>query len=83
MYKRQTQMVADHVGADLHRLTSELDKLLISLPENDRRVTPEIVEREIGAVSYTHLMIRCSIPIYYTLFFIGNLSLGTGSVLLL
>lgn len=41
-------MVADHVGADLHRLTSELDKLLISLPENDRRVTPEIVEREIG-----------------------------------
>ena len=23
-------------------------------------------------------MIRCSIPIYYTLFFIGNLSLGDG-----
>ena len=45
---KATQMVADHVGADLHRLTSELDKLLISLPENDRRVTPEIVEREIG-----------------------------------
>ncbi len=41
-------MVAEHVGADLHRLSSELDKLLVSLPENDRRVTPEIVEREIG-----------------------------------
>ena len=41
-------MIADHIGADLNRLTSELDKLLISLSENDRRVTPDIVEREIG-----------------------------------
>ena len=41
-------MIADHIGADLHRLVSELDKVLITLPENDRRVTPEIVEREIG-----------------------------------
>ena len=41
-------MIAEHVGADLHRLTSELEKLLIALPENDRRVTPELVEREIG-----------------------------------
>lgn len=45
---KATQMIADHIGADLHRLTSELDKLLISLPETDRRVTPEIVEKEIG-----------------------------------
>ena len=41
-------MIADHVGADLSRLVSELDKVLISLPDNDRRITPEIVEREIG-----------------------------------
>lgn len=46
---KAVQMIADHVGADLHRLTSELDKLLISLPEEgDRRVTPELVERKIG-----------------------------------
>lgn len=45
---KATQMIADHIGPDLHRLTSELDKVLISLSENDRRVTPEIVEREIG-----------------------------------
>ena len=45
---KATQMVADHIGADLHRLTSELDKLLISLPENEKRVTPEIVEKVIG-----------------------------------
>ena len=45
---KATQMIAEHIGPDLHRLTSELDKVLISLSENDRRVTPEIVEREIG-----------------------------------
>ena len=45
---KAAQMMADHIGADLGRLTSELDKVLISLPETDKRVTPEIVEREIG-----------------------------------
>lgn len=45
---KATAMIAEHVGADLNRLTSELDKLLISLPENDKRVTPELVEKAIG-----------------------------------
>lgn len=45
---KSTSMIAESVGADLHRLTSELDKLLLSLSENDRRITPELVEREIG-----------------------------------
>lgn len=40
-------MVADHIGTDLSRLVSELDKVLISLSE-DKRVTPEIVEKQIG-----------------------------------
>ena len=46
--QKAVQMIADHVGADLHRLTSELDKILISFSEADRKVTPEIVEKEIG-----------------------------------
>ncbi|MBR5687672.1 MAG: DNA polymerase III subunit delta [Prevotella sp.] len=46
--QKSRQMIADHVGADLSRLVSELDKVLISLPENNRRITPDIVEREIG-----------------------------------
>lgn len=41
-------MIAEHIGADLSRLVSELDKVMISLPDDNRRVTPEIVEREIG-----------------------------------
>ena len=46
--QKAAQMIADHVGVDLHRLTSELDKILISFSEVDRMVTPEIVEKEIG-----------------------------------
>ncbi|MBQ6204078.1 MAG: DNA polymerase III subunit delta [Prevotella sp.] len=42
------QMVADHIGADLSRLVSELDKVVLSLPEDNRRITPEIVEEQIG-----------------------------------
>ena len=42
------QIIADHIGTDLSRLASELDKVLISLPEDHLRVTPEVVEREIG-----------------------------------
>ena len=45
---KSTQLIADAIGADLSRLTSELDKVLISLPDNDRRVTPQVVEDQIG-----------------------------------
>lgn len=45
---KSAQMMADHIGADLSRMAGELDKLILSLPENDRRITPEIVEAGIG-----------------------------------
>ena len=45
---KSAAMIAEHIGADLSRLISELDKVMISLPDNNRRVTPDIVEREIG-----------------------------------
>lgn len=45
---KSTQMIAEAVGADLSRLTGELDKVLLSLPEQDRRVTPQVVEDQIG-----------------------------------
>lgn len=45
---KSAQMIADHVGADLNRLNSELNKLVITLPADDRRVTPELVEQHIG-----------------------------------
>ena len=45
---KSTQVIADAVGADLSRLVSELDKVMLSLPEEDRRVTPQVVEDQIG-----------------------------------
>ena len=44
---KSTQLIADSIGADLSRLTSELDKVIISLPQEDRRVTPQVVEDQI------------------------------------
>lgn len=41
-------MIAENIGADLNRLTSEIDKVLISLKNKDKTITDEIVEREIG-----------------------------------
>ena len=45
---KSTQMIAENIGSDLSRLTSELDKVVLSLDQKDRRVTPQIVEDQIG-----------------------------------
>ena len=45
---KSTQLIADAIGADLSRLTSELDKVLLSLPESNRKITPQVVEDQIG-----------------------------------
>ena len=45
---KSTQMIADAIGADLSRLTSELEKVVLSLPAESRRVTPQVVEDQIG-----------------------------------
>lgn len=45
---KSTQIIADYIGADLHRLVGELNKVLVSLPESNRRVTPQVVEDQIG-----------------------------------
>ena len=45
---KSVQMIAENIGADLSRLVGELDKVILSLPENSRVVTPQIVEDQIG-----------------------------------
>jgi len=45
---KSAQIIADSIGSDLSRLTSELDKVLISLPEDNKKVTPQVVEDQIG-----------------------------------
>lgn len=47
--QKSLQLIADDIGADLHRLTGELDKLVLALANGaDRMVTPEMVEKQIG-----------------------------------
>ena len=45
---KSEQIIADSIGSDLSRLTGELEKLLLALPADNRQVTPEIVEQQIG-----------------------------------
>lgn len=45
---KSCQMIAEHIGSDLSRLTSELDKVCLSMPESSRHITPEVVEEQIG-----------------------------------
>ena len=45
---KSTQLIAEAIGADLSRLVSELEKVLLGLPEGDRRITPQVVEDRIG-----------------------------------
>jgi DNA polymerase-3 subunit delta len=41
-------ILADHIGNDLNRIVNELDKLFILLPENNKTITSEHIEKNIG-----------------------------------
>lgn len=45
---KAAEMIAEHVGSDLSRIVSELDKLVLSLDGKDKVINSDIVEREIG-----------------------------------
>lgn len=45
---KAAQMIAEHVGSDLSRIVTELDKLVLSLGGDKNNVSPELVESEIG-----------------------------------
>lgn len=45
---RARMMMVENIGSDLNRLTSELDKLCITLPAGTTRITPELIEKNIG-----------------------------------
>ena len=45
---KSTQLIADAIGADLSRLVGELEKVLLGLPEDNKRITPQVVEDRIG-----------------------------------
>ena len=62
MEPKATTMLADFVGADLSRLTGELEKLIITLPKGYTRVTPEQIEKNIGiSKDYNNFELRSAI----------------------
>jgi DNA polymerase III subunit delta len=42
------QLMTENLGNDLSRISNELDKLLLSLPDDSRKISPELIERNIG-----------------------------------
>ena len=59
---KATAMLADFVGADLSRLTGELEKLIITLPKGHTRVTPEQIEKNIGiSKDYNNFELRSAL----------------------
>lgn len=45
---KAAEMMAEFVGTDLSRMAGELEKLVLTLPQGQRRITPEQIERNIG-----------------------------------
>jgi len=45
---KATIMLADHIGTDLQRLTSELEKLVLVMKADEKEITPDLIERNIG-----------------------------------
>lgn len=45
---KASEMMAEFVGTDLSRMSGELEKLIITLPGGQKRITPELIERNIG-----------------------------------
>lgn len=45
---KATMMMVESIGADLNRLVSELDKLLINMPQGATNITPDMVEEYTG-----------------------------------
>jgi DNA polymerase-3 subunit delta len=45
---KAAQLLTDYLGNDLSKLTNELEKLIISLPEKNAAITVELIEKNIG-----------------------------------
>lgn len=43
-----SELLAEFLGSDLSRIVGELDKLFLTMPQGQTRITPELVEKNIG-----------------------------------
>lgn len=62
MDPKATAMIAEFVGTDLSRLSGELEKLIITLPKGQMRVTPLQIEQNIGiSKDYNNFELRSAL----------------------
>ncbi|WP_321331492.1 DNA polymerase III subunit delta [uncultured Bacteroides sp.] len=59
---KSSAMLADFIGTDLSRLTGELEKLIITLPLGQSRITPDQIEKNIGiSKDYNNFELRSAL----------------------
>jgi len=59
---KASEMMAEFVGTDLSRMAGELEKLIITLPQGVRRITPDQIERNIGvSKDYNNFELRSAL----------------------
>lgn len=59
---KAASMLADFVGTDLSRLTGEMEKLIITLPHKQTRITPGQIEQNIGiSKDYNNFELRSAL----------------------
>ncbi|GAB6011513.1 DNA polymerase III subunit delta [Viscerimonas tarda] len=46
--QKPAQMLTDFLGNDLSKLVNEMDKLILSIPPSEKRITADLIERNIG-----------------------------------
>ncbi len=46
--QKSAQMLTDFLGNDLSKLVNEMEKLILSIPSSEKRITAELIERNIG-----------------------------------
>lgn len=46
--QKAVSMIVEHIGNDLARITTELDKVVAAMPAEGGNITPEIVEQKVG-----------------------------------
>ena len=48
MYPEAAVLMADYLGTDLNKISMEMDKLLMLLPSDNRKITPQVIEKNVG-----------------------------------
>lgn len=46
--QKSAQMLTDYLGNDLRKVVNEIDKLILSIPQSEKRITAERIEQNIG-----------------------------------